>query len=137
MKSHVEFTDEEFEQRFQNCLIEPEIFSHEAHLRLAWIHIKKYGSGIAIDNICNQLKRYVEFLGVTEKYNETVTVAAIKAVHHFILKTPANSFTEYISENPRLKDNFKELLCHHYLTDIFNSQEVKKKYLEPELLPFD
>lgn len=137
MKNHVDLTDDEFEQQFKNCLIDASLFTHEAHLRLAWIHLEKYGVEKAITNICSQLKRYVEFLGATDKYNETVTVAAIRAVYHFKLKTDASTFSEFIAKNPRLKNNFKELLAHHYVTDIFNSQKAKAQYLQPELLPFD
>lgn len=137
MKNHVDLTDDEFEQQFKNCLIDATQFTHEAHLRLAWIHIEKYGLEKAITNICFQLKRYVEFLGATDKYNETVTVAAIRAVYHFKLKTDASTFSEFIAKNQRLKDNFKELLGRHYVTDIFNSQQAKRQYLEPVLLPFD
>ncbi len=137
MKDRVDITDDEFERQFENCLIDPAMFTHEAHLRLAWIHIEKYGVKKAITNICFQLKRFVEFLGAADKYNETVTIAAIRAVYHFKLKTDASTFSEFIKENPRLKNNFKELLAHHYVTDIFNSQKAKTQYLEPEILPFD
>lgn len=137
MKNHVDLTDDEFEQQFENCLLDATLFTHEAHLRLAWIHIEKYGVEKAITKICFQLKRYVEFLGATDKYNETVTIAAIKAVNHFRLKSDATNFADFIAKNPRLKDNFKELLRRHYVTDIFNSQKARRQYLEPELLHFD
>jgi hypothetical protein len=137
MKNHVDLTDDEFEKQFEHCKIDPAMFTHEAHLRLAWIHIENYGVEKAITNICFQLRRYVEFLGAADKYNETVTVAAIRAVYHFQLKTDATTFADFIAKNPRLKNNFKELLAYHYVTDIFNSQKAKRQYLEPELLPFD
>jgi hypothetical protein len=40
---HFSLTDIEFENQFENGTLKPELFSHEAHVRLAWIHIKKYG----------------------------------------------------------------------------------------------
>lgn len=130
-------TDLEFEQQFANHQIDPAIFNHEAHLRLAWIHIDKYGVETAIANSCSQLKSFVQFLGVSEKYNETVTIAAIRAVYHFKLKTATKSFQDFIVENPRLKNNFKELLDQHYKIDIFNSAKAKKRFIKPDLLPFD
>ncbi|MEO8110092.1 MAG: hypothetical protein ABI594_08675 [Ginsengibacter sp.] len=83
MEQHFTLTDNEFEKQFQNCLLDPAIFTHEAHLRLAWIHIRKYGADIAIGNIRLQLQNFVDNLGARNKYNETVTIAAVKAV--FIL----------------------------------------------------
>ncbi|WP_338876731.1 hypothetical protein WBJ53_13840 [Spirosoma sp. SC4-14] len=137
MKTHSALTDPEFEQQFARCLLDPSLFSHEAHLRLAWIHIHNYGVGQAIENITQQLQSFVAALGASDKYNETVTVAAIRAVYHFMLNSNTDTFSDFILENPRLKFNFRELLACHYQTDIFSSERARKQYLEPELLPFD
>ena len=137
MEKHFELPDSEFEQQFINCELNPEIFTHEAHLRLAWIYIKKYGIEQAETNIPRQLREYVKSVGAENKYNTTLTLAAIKAVYHFILKSDANSFREFIIEFPRLKNNFRELMACHYGVDIYNSQKAKMKFLEPDLLPFD
>jgi hypothetical protein len=137
MEKHFDFPDSEFEKGFKNCTLNPEIFSHEAHLRLAWIHITKYGEEAAIQNICSQLIRFVEFVGAKGKYNQTLTIAAIKAVHHFIKKSRSNTFQDFIFEFPQLKYNFKDLMNTHYKVDIFKSEIAKKKFLEPDLVPFD
>jgi hypothetical protein len=42
-EKHLDLSDNEFEKQFINCELSPDIFSHEAHLRLAWINIKKMG----------------------------------------------------------------------------------------------
>jgi hypothetical protein len=137
MEKHHKLNDDEFEVSFASRSFQPEVFSHEAHLRLAWIHINKYGIDRAIQNINNQLLDFVNMLGAADKYNQTVTTAAIRAVYHFMLKSSTSSFQEFILENPRLKSQFKDLLFSHYKTDIFKSEKAKREYLEPELLPFD
>ena len=137
MEKHFELSDSEFERQFVNCELNPEIFSNEAHLRLAWINIKKYGIKKAETNIQGQLQDYVKWVGAENKYNKTLTLAAIKAVYHFMLKSESESFKAFITEFPRLKYNFKELISYHYGFDIYNSLEAKATYLEPDLLPFD
>lgn len=137
MERHFTLTDIEFEKQFQSCSLDPAIFTNEAHLRLAWIHITNYGAGIAVDNIRCQLQNFVDSLGAKNKYNETVTMAAVKAVYHFMLKSKTDNFRDFITENLRLKNSFKELMSFHYQTDIFKSPTAKEKYLMPELLPFD
>lgn len=137
MERHCELTDSELERQLSNCSLDPAIFSHEAHLRLAWIHIHKYGVYKAVENISFRLRRFVESLGALDKYNQTVTIAAIRAVNHFMLKSHTDSFIDFITRNPRLKTHFKEILSQHYSTDIFRSMHAKNEYLEPELLPFD
>lgn len=137
MKDHFQYTDDQFEKIFEAEELTPSLFTHEAHLRLAYIHISKYGEEKAIKNITEQIKSYAEGLGVYDKYNHTVTIAAIKAVNHFMNKSEANSFKELIAEYPRLKENFKELLNTHYSMDIFRMESARRVFLEPDLLPFD
>ncbi len=137
MENHWQLTDAEFEMQFANATFDPAIFSHEAHLRLAWIHLDRYGLRQAEENICQQLVNFVTTLGASDKFNKTLTVAAIKAVHHFMQKSQSDNFADFIEKFPRLKYNFKELIGYHYGFDIFESVRAKQEYLEPDLQPFD
>jgi replication-associated recombination protein RarA len=136
MESHLALSDDNFETEFYLCKFPASLFTHEAHLRLAWIHVKKYGCDIAVENITKQLFHFVESIEVTDKYNQTLTCAAIKAVNHFINKSASTNFPDFINEFPRLKTNFKELMAFHYKIDIYNSALAKQQYLEPDLVPF-
>lgn len=137
MEVHFKLSDTEFEEQFKNCELNPSIFSHEAHLRLVWIHINNYGVGEAIKNVQLQLQNFVTHIGAKDKYNATLTIAAVKAVNHFMLKSKSSNFEDFIQEFPRLKYNFKDLMAFHYGIDIYNSKEAKAMYLEPDLLPFE
>jgi hypothetical protein len=136
MEQHFILTDKEFADQFADSSLDPTLFSHEAHLRLAWIHISKYDDVKAIENITEQLQNFVRHLGATDKYNATLTVAAIKAVKHFMQKEPLETFYDFITTYPRLKTNFKNIIEQHYGFDIFNSTKAKEKYLDPDLLEF-
>lgn len=135
--NHGELTDKEFEDQFSLGILDPKLFNHEAHVRLAWIHINRYGEQTAINNISAQIKAFAAKLGLHDKYNHTVTVAAIKVVHHFMNKSGSNSFNDFIQEFPRLKNNFRELLDTHYGIDIYHSRKAMTEYIEPDLVPFD
>jgi hypothetical protein len=137
MEKHTELNDQEFEAQFAACALDPALFTHEAHLRLAWIHIRKYGVDEAVVNITTQLRAFVKSVGAEHKYNETVTIAAIRAVYHFMLRSGTHDFQHFIAENIRLKSDFRQLLSSHYKTNIFQSEKARQIYLEPELLPFD
>jgi hypothetical protein len=136
-EKHLHLTDDEFEWQFEHCTLDPKLFSHEAHLRLAWIHITRYGEQEAIFRICAQIKAFAQHLGLKDKYNHTVTVAAIKAVHHFMNKSLTNTFPAFIAEFPQLKNNFKALMDTHYKIDIYHSPKARLEYIEPDLAPFD
>ena len=137
MNDHFQYTDDELEELFRSKKLKPAYFSHEAHLRLAYLHIERYGEEKAIVNITHQIRKYAENLGAYDKYNHTVTIAAVKAVGYFMSKSDAANFKELIAQFPRLKENFKELLFEHYSQDIFNLESARKEFLEPDLLPFD
>ena len=113
-EQHYIFTDSEFEIHFAQGTLVPELFTHEAHLRLAWIHVIHYGREQAIRNIDLQLLRFVEHLGASDKYNYNLTVAAITIIAHFMERSNAHHFADFIAEFPQLKSNFRELVAVHY-----------------------
>tara|TARA_B100001146_G_C15864072_1_gene298975 strand:- start:61 stop:474 length:414 start_codon:yes stop_codon:yes gene_type:complete len=137
MEKHFKLTDSDFEKKIISCEFNPSDFTHEAHLRLAWINIKKYGINQAEINIQSELRNFVEFVGDKDKYNMTLTMAAIRAVYHFMLKSKADNFKGFIMEFPRLKNNFRDLMSYHYGFDIYNSERAKVEFLQPDLIPFD
>lgn len=137
MGNHFELDDRAFEAQLESCTLNPDYFTHEAHIRLAWIHLSSYGKEQAIENICKQLQNFVNVLGAGEKYNKTLTIAAIKMVHHFMQKSKAVHFKDFIADFPRLLYNFRELIEYHYATDIFNSPEAKEVYLAPDRNHFE
>lgn len=136
LKDHTQYTNDEFEKVFESFKLKPSLFSHEAHLRLAYIHIEKYGTEKAAENMCIQIKGYAESLGVTDKFNKTVTIASIKTMNHFMQKSSSDNFNDFIKEFPRLLSNFKDILGQHYGFNVFSDKRAKKEYVEPDLLPF-
>jgi hypothetical protein len=129
-------SDSEFERQFAACTLDPSLFTHEAHLRLAWIHVTKYGPAIAIENICTQIQTYDKVFGDGTKYHVTVTIASVFIMDHFIRRSHSQTFNDFMIEFPRLRTHFKEILAQHYVTDIFKDVEAKDIYVAPDLQPF-
>lgn len=136
IKDHYQYTDDEFEKIFESFKLKPGLFSHEAHLRLAYIHIKKYGRERTEINMCDQIKGYAESLGVFDKFNKTVTIASVKVMDHFMKKAEAKNFPDLMKEFPRLLTNFRDLLSQHYGFNVFADKQAKLEYIEPDLQPF-
>lgn len=137
MQKHTKLSDSEFMRQFLACELAPEDFSHEAHLRLAWLNLDQYGKEKAEVEIQHQLLNFIDFVGARDKYNVTVTLAAMKIVYHFKQKSQSGNFKDFIAEFPQLNSNFKELISAHYSMNIFSSEEAKTSFLAPDLLPFD
>lgn len=136
ISSHSDLTDYEFLTQFESCELPAELFNHEAHIRLAWLLIRQFGVEKAIDKVSQQIEAYVEHLGATDKFHKTLTVSAVLIVNHFMDSSNASSFEDFISENPRLFDEFKQLVISHYSEDVFSSEKARLEFIEPDLLPF-
>ena len=135
-KDHTSLADTEFEMQFETYKLKPRMFSHEAHLRLAYIHIQKYGADQAEINMCSQIKGYAESLGVTDKFNKTVTIASVKAMNHFMNDSTSDNFYDFIKEFPRLLTDFRGIIGQHYGFNVFGDLKAKQEFVEPDLMPF-
>jgi len=125
MEPHNRLTNLQFELQFQHGILHQSVFTHEAHLRLAYIHIAKYGLLKAIEHAVDQISKYVTAIGQPEKYDRVVTIAAVKTVHLFMGKSISDNFYDFILEFPELKHNFKELTgFYHAITTIFPSHSL-------------
>jgi hypothetical protein len=110
MTSHRELSDEAFAAAFADCSLPPALFSHEAHLRLAWIHIRNLGLEAAIDRVCTEIVRYVAHLGAADKYDEALTIAAVRVVHRFWENEKELPFEDFLHVSSTLVNNFHELI---------------------------
>ncbi|MBQ4820715.1 hypothetical protein [Aquimarina sp. MMG016] len=135
--NHNQLTDSNFIEQFKNGSLNPQIFNHEAHLRLAWLYIDKFGIKQAEKHIQKQLQNFVEIVGGKDKYHKTLTIVAIRIVNHFIRKSESDNFNDFIDEFPQLKSEFKELVNTHYSFNIFSSDKARTEFLKPDLLNFE
>ena len=136
MTDHFQLSDAEFEEQFAAGAFPPKLFTHEAHLRLAWIHLRKYGLEQAIRNVTDQLQQFVQMVGAEGKFHMTLSVAAVKAVYHFMGRATSPDFRGLLEEFPALRDQFRELIDAHYGADRLNSPAARSTFLEPDRLPF-
>lgn len=136
LKTLSQLSDQEFEEQFAGLTLRPSLFSHEAHIRLAYIHIKKYGLKNAEKNLFDQINRFATHHGEANKFNTTVTIAAVKAVYHFMQKSTSDNFDDLIQEFPRLITNFRDLIETHYGFNVFADKRAKQEFMEPDLVGF-
>jgi hypothetical protein len=133
---HFQLSDFEFENQFRDCSLNASYFSHEAHLRLAYIYLKKYGLKKTILLLTKDIRAFARSLGAETKYHATLTIAAIHVVDHFMKKGKSAHFYDFIYEFPRLKTNFRDLIAQHYNQDIYQSDIARSEFVAPDLQPF-
>jgi len=114
MINHYAFTDEELVRNLEDGTFPPALFTHEAHLRLAYVLLSELDLNTAINRVCIILKRYVAAVGAGDKYDELLTIAAIRIVYRLMRKEPAATFSEFLGQNPELRTNFRSLIEGYY-----------------------
>lgn len=119
MEPHNRLSNQQFELQFKHGILHQSVFTHEAHLRLAYIHIAKYGLIKALEHAVEQISNYVKTVGQKKKYDNVTTTTAVKTVHHYMQKSKSDNFFDFIREFPELKHNFKELLGFYHAIDTF------------------
>ncbi len=133
---HGHLLDNQFVDLFESCELDPSLFSHEAHLRLAWIYINKFESSVAEKKVCTAIQNFVAHVGSQDKYHHTLTMAAVKTVYHFYQKYDTENFFDFISEFPKVKKDFKSLIDSHYSPELIQSSSARSIFLEPDLLEY-
>ena len=136
MEKHWRFSDEVYEQKFREIKFPPLYFSHEAHLRLAYIHLQKYGLEQSIKNMCTQIYDFALKYGATMKFNATVTYASLQIMYSYMQNSKSDNFKGLMDEFPHLLQDFKCEIQKHYSWDVFRSPEAKSKIHQPDLEPF-
>lgn len=132
IEKHYKLSNDDFEKQFKNCTLNPVLFTHEAHLRLAFNHIIKYGREQAIKNICSQLKKYVVYAGSPDKYHETITDASINEIADRLENSKHSDFKDFLLDFPELMSDFKNVINSKYDFDVFQSKEAKDSFISPE-----
>lgn len=110
-EKHRQLSDKDFIRLFNECTLDPDIFTHEAHLRLAWLLIKEHGLQLATEMLCSQIMQFDRQHGKGTKFNKDVTLAAAQLVDDLQRQSHDRSFTDFIGHHPRLFTDFGTLLA--------------------------
>ncbi len=135
MKSHLDIPDNDFLLQIEEATIEPELFTHEAHLRLGWILINAFGKEEAEKKMCDLIYFLDNTLSDGSKYNKTITVACTQILYAYMQRSGVNSFTELIKRYPELIFDFKTLLLKHYSPKVLFQNESKFDFFPPDIKP--
>jgi len=131
-------TDDEFLAAFQNAtLTKDEQWTHYAHLRMAYCHLKKYPYGEAVERVRKGIPVLNAKLGTPELkergYHDTLTVAWMRLIHATMRAHGALADAEaFFKAQPHL--------THSSVIGLFYSDgrlwtwEAKRGFVEPDLL---
>jgi hypothetical protein len=145
-------TDDEFLTAFEECELSRKDWTHEAHVRMAWLYVQRIESDADVfDRIRSGIKKLNEtFLrrqmascirlpgkkpdprGL-DGYHETITVAFVTVIASRIVQD--EDFTTFSARNPDLFDRKFPALLKHYTPERLYSAPAKMEFLAPDLEP--
>lgn len=147
-------TDDEFLCAFERCTISRMGWTHEAHVRMAWLYLTRVPSdgevfecvrsGIKNLNaafVRQQVARCIRGpIKPKEKdprgldgYHETITVAFVTVIASRVV--PGEDFAAFRARNPDLFDSKLSALLKHYSPERLFSSPAKAEFIEPDLEP--
>ena len=135
-------SDEEFLTQFENCTLEHKEWTHRAHVKIAFIYLKRFPFDDALLRIRKGIKaynasRHVEE-GPTSGYNETTTVAFVHLIaatdRAYGMAMPTTTSDEFCDTHPHLMS--AKILRLFYSPEQRMKPEAKTAFLPPDLTPF-
>jgi hypothetical protein len=129
-----EMSDKELLKQIENCSLNPNLFTHEVLLRMAWILINKYGLETAIIKNCEIKENYFKNALNSNKFNYTLTKAYTEITGHFMKNSKAKTFDKLLKEFPRLQYNFKDLVKTHFGYNILKEHRKEEPNIPRPIL---
>ncbi len=150
-------TDDEFLTKIENRNLDRAEWTHEAHVRMAWLYVARTGTYTAArGKVRSGIKKLNQaFLarqnapcGATPPpepvaepaaeakpigFHETITTAFVRLVA--ARARDGEKFTAFRKRNPDLFDRKLSALLTHYSRELLFSDEAKVRFAQPDLAP--
>lgn len=127
--------DNIFLKAFEECTLPKTLWTHEAHLRMAWLRLREKGFSEGLRFIKNGIRRYNDSLAASG-YHETVTVAFAALVHYRSqLGSSDWNFSEFIAHNSDLLAKSPAILNNFYSRERLAQSAARDHFEDGDLRP--
>jgi hypothetical protein len=130
-------TDSEFLEAFECCTLTREQWTHDAHVRVAWLYLGLLPYEYAVQAIRSGIQRLNErVLKKDMAYHETITVAYARLIASVRNGLPASHGLDSVKQvAPALFDRELSALLKHYSRERLFSAEARACWVNPDLNP--
>jgi len=124
-------TDEDFLAALENGSLPPDQFDHSAHVRAAWLCLRREGFAGGMARFRAALHAFATRHNAPEKYHETVTVASLALIHERL--HGASDGEDWSGFAARNADLFRrDILQRYYRPETLASPKARAVFvLEP------
>ena len=126
-------TDDEFLAAFEGCTFTRAQWTHEAHVRMAWLYLNRWPVATALERVRAGIQRLNAKIGSPDGYHETITVACVRVIASRL--APGEGYVEFRKRNPDLLDRTLSPLLTHYTRQLLHSPEARRAFVAPNLVP--
>ncbi|MCG8418878.1 MAG: hypothetical protein MJE77_13150 [Proteobacteria bacterium] len=125
-------TELELMAAFERCTLPQEEFSHETHVRLAWLYLRKKPLADVLSMVTDGLRQLTAHYGVPGLYHETITCAYIVLVNQGLERTGRDRpWSEFAAANPDLLQPKKAALLRYYRPEELDCQLARDIFVLP------
>jgi hypothetical protein len=126
-------SDAEFLAAFEAAAIPRPGWTHEAHVRMAWLYLTRFPPDEALERVRVGIRRLNAVIGSADGYHETITVAFVRVIAARL--APGEDYAAFRDRNPELFDRTLASLLRHYTKERLHSPEARRNFLPPDLAP--
>jgi hypothetical protein len=125
-------TDSQLADALERCTLDPSLFTHEAHLRVAF-HFLRHAAWLdAVLRMRSALQSYASKLGKPKLYHETITLAYMALIAERMAEQPQYpDAAAFLDANPDLRD--RKALLGHYSAGRLASQRARDQFVLGDL----
>lgn len=120
---------------FEACELTPDIWTHEAHIHVAWGYLNRFSFPQALQYICSGIKKLNTHNGKPNAYHETITIAMLILIADRIAKKPGGNWEEFKAYNADLLDWRNSILLKYYTYGELYSDTARKYFIWPDKRP--
>ena len=127
-------TDRELMDAFECCTLDPALFNHRQHVRVAWICLSEGALIEALTRFVESLRRFATSVGSPGLYHETITFAFLFVIHDRMQAGNAITFDEFAAANPDLFRWKPSILDRYYKAETIGSDLARRTFVMPDAL---
>ena len=129
-------TDADFRRRFEALTLPAGSFSHEAHVRLAYVYLREHDLFGALERYRTSLRRFASHHGAPGKYHETVTCALVILIHERLTRMQRDQaepvrWAAFADANPDLLRWLDGAFFDLYPRSILQSELAREVFVLP------
>lgn len=123
-------TDDEFLAAFEAAAFSRPEWTHEAHVRMAWLYLTRFPTAQALELVRTGIQKLNARVGSPDGYHETITAAFVRVIAARL--EPGEGYAAFRGRNPELFDRALAALLRHYTRERLHSPEARRAFVEPD-----